>query len=314
MSSDILESRLVTRRRLVTPEIAQQMLDKKPEHQRAISPALVEKYAADMKAGRWAENAETIKLDVDGLLLDGQHRLSAIVASRKSQFLLIVSGVDASSFSTIDVGRKRTPGDMFSIDGWTSANGAAALARLLYSIEQSHRSGILRYYAPAHSELLAWANKHQKEIENALGLYGEVNRTIKPCTGAVAAMAYLQRFSEYAEGFAAKVLRGEGLERGTPAIVLRNYLLRKNPSTVYENVDRAASVFLMFGAHLRGDSSGRMIGVQRSDDGKSVAMPVVYIDKSSAANHDGKTLAAATARKSRARHRANPIRKKESKG
>ena len=72
----------------ITPQDAERILK---ESEKAFSEAeggfkqrnrrrdTVTAYAEDMAAGRWKENGETIKFDSEGRLIDGQHRLAAVV-------------------------------------------------------------------------------------------------------------------------------------------------------------------------------------------------------------------------------------------
>lgn len=72
-------------------------------------------YARQMREGLWHFNAETIKFDVNGNLLDGQHRLMAIVKSGCAISCLVVRNLPSEVFSTIDRGTIRSYGDVFSI-------------------------------------------------------------------------------------------------------------------------------------------------------------------------------------------------------
>lgn len=42
---------------------------------------VIASYARDMKSGAWVLNGETVKIASNGQLLDGQHRLNAVVES-----------------------------------------------------------------------------------------------------------------------------------------------------------------------------------------------------------------------------------------
>lgn len=68
-----------------------------------------------MKAGRWKQNGQPIIFGKSGALLNGQHRLKAIIASNKTIECLIVYGVDDDTFDTIDDGNKRSLADVFAI-------------------------------------------------------------------------------------------------------------------------------------------------------------------------------------------------------
>lgn len=99
----------------VTPKDAVLWLDTKNAHNRPISESTVERYTQEIKAGRWKYNGSSIVFSKEGFLLDGQHRLKAVVAANKSIETLIVWGVEDAAFDTIDDGNKRSLADVLAI-------------------------------------------------------------------------------------------------------------------------------------------------------------------------------------------------------
>ena len=97
----------------ITPEKAQRML-KDNEHNRTLSEAATEKYAQAMIRGRWIENGAPICFSGD-TLLDGQHRLSALIKSGISRHFVVVSGLEKSAFTSFDTGKSRSLSDVLSI-------------------------------------------------------------------------------------------------------------------------------------------------------------------------------------------------------
>jgi hypothetical protein len=69
----------------ITPETAAKMLAKNVGN-RSPRMSTVRFYAAEMKAGRWQETHQALAVDCDGNLVDGQHRLLAVVASGTSHW------------------------------------------------------------------------------------------------------------------------------------------------------------------------------------------------------------------------------------
>ena len=62
----------------VTPELACRWLEANTQN-RVVNPAHVDRLVRDMKAGRWYLTHQGIAFDTHGLLVDGQHRLWAIL-------------------------------------------------------------------------------------------------------------------------------------------------------------------------------------------------------------------------------------------
>src|SRR6185437_3150702 len=112
----------------VTPAMADELLRRnegEDYRNRTLSAGTLEKYINEMKRG-WKLTGETIILSKSGRLLNGQHRLHACIAAGIAFQTFVVFGVEDDAFAFMDVGRKRTAGDIFSIHGVTAANKMAS--------------------------------------------------------------------------------------------------------------------------------------------------------------------------------------------
>ena len=65
---------------MISPKLAQQMLAANTQN-RPLRDAATDLMAKDMAEGRWHLNGESIIFSSDGVLTDGQHRLTAVVRS-----------------------------------------------------------------------------------------------------------------------------------------------------------------------------------------------------------------------------------------
>lgn len=129
----------------VSPELAKKYLETNHLDQRSISNRAVSQYAADMKKGLWtAGNGEAIKISCEGTLIDGQHRMKAIVNSGLTVKMLICRGVFEDNMATIDNGKPRNIGDMLEIkfggDGSFNKGHIASSIRLLHGFETQRKS------------------------------------------------------------------------------------------------------------------------------------------------------------------------------
>lgn len=106
-----MRTRVVT----VTPKMAFDWL-KKNVRNRPPSPAVVERYAESMEAGKWSLTGDPIRFTEAGVLIDGQHRLAACVLCGVAFKSVVVDGVQPDAFNNIDQGYKRTLGHMFARD------------------------------------------------------------------------------------------------------------------------------------------------------------------------------------------------------
>jgi hypothetical protein len=98
---------------LITPEMAKEML-KKNVSNRAIRKVVVKGYADDMLAGAWRTTHQGIAFNSNGDLVDGQHRLSAIVLANKPIEMLICTYAEnfGATNSPLDMHVKRTVSDI----------------------------------------------------------------------------------------------------------------------------------------------------------------------------------------------------------
>lgn len=148
----------------VEPADAERWLERNDAN-RGLRARAVSAYARDMEHGKWMLTGESIKFDRHGNLLDGQHRLSAIVQSGTPQRLLIVSGIDPGVRTVIDTGAVRTGGDALRIAGIGGGNpyALAAAARLLVLWESGRlptmTSGMRGEDRATHSEIVEEVTK-----------------------------------------------------------------------------------------------------------------------------------------------------------
>ncbi len=113
----------------VSPEMAEQWLEKNKMN-RPLRPRYIEQLASSMRRGLW-KLAQPIIFAPDGWLLDGQHRLSAIVVCGKTIETLVVRGVQKNNFGVIDQGRNRSASDLHQQLGGINSKFASAVASSL---------------------------------------------------------------------------------------------------------------------------------------------------------------------------------------
>jgi hypothetical protein len=101
----------------ISPEIAAEYLKKNFSDNRNVRNATVELYASDMTLGQWSDTGETIKFDEYGNLIDGQHRLLAVIKSGKTISFHIASGIEAKATVNVDIGIRRTAADALKVTG-----------------------------------------------------------------------------------------------------------------------------------------------------------------------------------------------------
>ena len=98
----------------ICPSMAATLL-KNNENNRAKSTYVVKNYAREMKLGRWNLTAEPIMVTESGELINGQHRLEAVIVSGMHIDFTVATVPDTSTFRVLDMGRKRSHADILGI-------------------------------------------------------------------------------------------------------------------------------------------------------------------------------------------------------
>jgi hypothetical protein len=95
---------------LITPNLAEALLETN-ENNRNLRKSVVERYASIMTLGDWLLTPEPIVIADTGRLLNGQHRLNAVIKSGVNVRMFVVRNVSEQAFSAIDRGVSRTFSD-----------------------------------------------------------------------------------------------------------------------------------------------------------------------------------------------------------
>lgn len=180
---------------IITPEKASDLLETNTEN-RKISKGTVEAYANDMLAGNWDESVGVaISIDKDGVLRDGQHRLSAIVQSGVSIRMWVCRNV--SNDGIYDNNRKRSNSDQISIlrsdfENVYKSNRYISVARAII-INNSNPSINRRAVTP--KEIIDFTEAHKEDLD---GFFLNVPQTTVPKISM--AVVHLSLYMAYIAG------------------------------------------------------------------------------------------------------------------
>lgn len=87
--------------------------------------------AFQMLEGTWKENGESIIIDTEGVIKDGQHRLCACIEADYTFSVPLITGVAPAVMDTIDTGKNRSLSDILSMQGINNANNIAAITKMI---------------------------------------------------------------------------------------------------------------------------------------------------------------------------------------
>lgn len=215
----------------MTPEWASQILEQNT-HNRVARPSIVRQITRDIVCGRWMLTPQTVSIDIDGRLLDGQHRLMAVVQAGEAVQMMLATDCPSECFTAIDTGQSRTPGDILKIEGVSNYTHVGSIIKLVHlyntcpglvwvgqAAVMSKQEILETYRADADT----WDSVTQLAVSTAKG----------PCVqvSAVGAFLYLYQSdvapSAEDEKFSREYLKlystGEMLSAGNPILALRNW-------------------------------------------------------------------------------------------
>jgi hypothetical protein len=241
----------------ITPDIASAIL-KGNTRNRTLRRGLVELYAAEMKAGRWLETHQGIAINCDGTLLDGQHRLAAIVESGVSQKMVVTRGVPSASQIAMDDHAKRSAADSIALDRGVHVDATTvAIAR-----------GVVRYSSGDNSPI------SKQEVASIMDALRSPMQFVSPfiaakqrgvtaaCVWCAVVLAWfyvrdLERLAEFC-----RILVGQELAESDgdkAAVMLREWLLRTGaPSSVQHEAFRKTQRAIV--AFMDRSSIGKLYG------------------------------------------------------
>ena len=233
----------------ITPKLALAWLEANT-HNRAIRQHKVDEYARDMGRGDWILTHQGIAFNCNGTLVDGQHRLWAVIESKKTIPMAVSHGLAVESQLVIDCPEVRRTADFLTLtDIWgvVPRLHGAVLKRMMQGA--SARGGRL-----THTEEAEAYGFHRQAIKFAVDCFSRrAPRLSSAAVFAVIARAYYSAFEkDDIRVFCEMLVTGKTTKRPRDAsvIVLRDALIyglhgRALPSTeIYRKVQHALETFL----------------------------------------------------------------------
>lgn len=207
----------------ITPELAAEYLKSiNPNNQRKFTVSKSEHYARQMRAGHWYPTHQAIGFDTNGNLIDGQHRLNAVVKTGVTLTFNVTRDIVAKmangsvhhAIDYIDIGYNRTVGEQLSLR-YKASNGAQS-------------QGICR-------SILMWATDLRKitvpvaieiiHVYPAIKFLGVKRERNLNCAVSGALAVCLKSYPEIRDTFVASLISGADLKANSPVLKLRELLI-----------------------------------------------------------------------------------------
>jgi hypothetical protein len=204
----------------ITPALAAMWLQGKGKNRRITNDHVV-RLSIQMSRGKWRVTGDTIKFCGEELI-DGQHRLSAVVLSGATIQCFVAYGVQADVFPVLDTGRGRTSSDVLSTEkGATNIFALSASARVLYHIERKQD----RLYTPLSNEDVLEVVRAHPSLNDMVNLLNKCS--FARHAGITAPLYWIDKCNtNKAQTFIYGLINGVGLDSSSPIYQLRERLIR----------------------------------------------------------------------------------------
>lgn len=216
---------------LVTPAQAKEWVDNHNTHNRPVKWKSVKQYAGAMRRGEWKLNGDAIRFDYNGVLIDGQNRLHAIVDADTPITSLVVTGLEPEAQNTMDMGARRSLADALALMKESQTSRLAGVIRWGYIYDRHLNTDApmdSRFEAPTLQQLLAYFEANRSKIVVAVREGEKVYdkfRAISPTAAATAWFLFHELGWEDCQDFFYKLSLGASLEEDNPIFALRRWLL-----------------------------------------------------------------------------------------
>ena len=200
---------------------AKKLLDRNTNN-RPLNERNLTKICTAMREDHWKFNGDPIRISKDGDLLDGQHRLTAVVQVDVELPFVVIGNLPGHVFDTIDTNQPRTAADVFSING---EDHASSLVSALRFVDLATNN----YTTNRHSNI-----QMQLMLDKLPRIRGSVayikafkHQSLKIPIRILYGYHYLFSLKDaaLADAFMAKLLTGEYVSADEPVYLLRNNLI-----------------------------------------------------------------------------------------
>lgn len=174
----------------VTPSLARRIIDLNADNNRNLLVKTAETYARDMRNGKWRERTgQTVKVATDGRLIDGLHRMNAVVQSGRTVMFDLAFGVSPKDIVVVDSGRTRNRDAIIKTAGGGDLQGVSACVTWVWAFRRGYYTGTAGSMVPTATEVVETYQADANMFE-AAARRGADLQTRSVCPKSVGATAY----------------------------------------------------------------------------------------------------------------------------
>jgi len=254
----------------VTPEIAKEYLGNNAENQRKISLVIVKSLTKEIAMNKWLLSNDALVFCNDKLL-NGQHRLSAVIESGKPCEFCVLTVDDDKIMHIMDGGKPRNISDVIRIEGLGYSKAIASASTWILGYKRNALTtlnNLMRNTTTSQSRFvsrseqvdfcLRYGGRLEVACKGITALYDEYGTATPSMMIAVWFLISEKHSEKKANEFAEVLYSGEGYNRGS--VKPLRIMLFKN-STTRRKLPRPAVFGLMiktFNSWIQGTVPGTL--------------------------------------------------------
>jgi len=166
-----------TKRVEISPSLARDLIKLNINNNRTVTKTHVKVLSASMKSGTWMETGEPIIIDKYGRLIDGQHRLFAVIDSGVTVTMDIKYGVDPAAFDVMGGNKPRNLSDVLSTHKIDNAREVVAAYRIYLDLQTTKDTNFVAFGRRTAMKIkadrpavIAWCEDHNKGIQEIMSI------------------------------------------------------------------------------------------------------------------------------------------------
>ena len=194
---------------------------------RPMSKSNLETLKREFSKGHYKFNGDAIRISRHGRLLDGQHRLQAVISTGITIKALVIYGLPDDVFPTIDQNKVRTFGDILGMEKIKNYGIAAGIVPLLMAYNSGNVPA--SKHRISKQELLDYFNEHPSIVEAAhyvASQSGILKKWLTPSYLGFLYVIFKEKDPNLCEYFLNRVASGENLDPKSPEWKLREKLMQ----------------------------------------------------------------------------------------
>lgn len=235
------------RREFVTPEKAEAYL-KLNTINRVISSERVAIYSEDMMRGRWNYGHDDapvgdLMFDCDGILLDGGHRLAAVIQSKKGQWFMVKRDMPLENALLVDHGKPKSLNDCLrmycKIKKQPVPPSLAAFAGALRCVVHHEQAPGRQHSGGSGLPFSMWLDffkKNRATLAPFVTKATMLRHLMSHPSAAGLWYLFAQKDPALADDFFGKLKTGQGIQKGEPVGILRQRLISERAKKPVERV------------------------------------------------------------------------------